>query len=227
MLEAIGPDIWHAQHHFKTGGVPISSRMTVVRLRDGTLWLHSPIPLSDALRAQLDALGSVRHIVAPNKMHHLFAGPAARAYPQAQLYGPAGLLAKRPSLQQQMQSLPRTVIQEWSPDLDQVFFEGLPVLEETVWFHAPSGTLILTDLCQWWQGELPFAAGLYARLTSVRARLAVPRTVRLLIKDRPAARASAARILAWPIERAVVAHNSIIARDAMPAVRNALGYFTG
>jgi len=226
MIEAIGPDIWHAQHHFMVRRIPVSSRMTVVRLRDGTLWLHSPIPLSDALRAQLDELGSVRHIVAPSKMHHLFAGSAARAYPQAQLYGPPGLSAKRPSLQQ-MQDLPRTVLPQWSPDLDQVFFEGLPFLDETAWFHAPSGTLILTDLCQWWQGELPFLARLFARLAGVRAGLAVPRTVRLLVKDRAAARASAMRILAWPIERVVVAHNSVIARNAMPAARKALGYFTG
>ena len=36
-----------------------STRMTVIRLPDGGLFLHSPIRLSDGLRAELDALGTV------------------------------------------------------------------------------------------------------------------------------------------------------------------------
>jgi len=86
-----------------------STRMTVIRLTDGGLFLHSPIRLDGGLRAapirldgglraELDGLGEVRAIVAPNKFHHLFAGDACAAYPKAKLYGALGLPVKRKDL---------------------------------------------------------------------------------------------------------------------------------
>ena len=105
MLQALAPNLWHTTHHFKANGLAISSRMTVVRLASGKLWLHSPVPFTPALQAELKALGEVGTIVAPNKMHHLFAGECAALYPEAQLYGAPGLRKKRPDLNQ-MQDLP-------------------------------------------------------------------------------------------------------------------------
>jgi len=58
---AITADLWHLQHHFVVNGLQISSRMTVVRLNDASLWLHSPVPLSAEVRAQLATLGTVRY----------------------------------------------------------------------------------------------------------------------------------------------------------------------
>src|SRR5207253_182649 len=46
------------------------TRMAVIRLSGGGLFLWSPIPLTDGLRAEVDALGEVSHIVAPNSLHH-------------------------------------------------------------------------------------------------------------------------------------------------------------
>lgn len=224
MLQTIAPDIWHAQHQFVINGIHLSSRMTVVRLRDGRLWLHSPIPLTPALRTQVEALGTVAYLVAPSKVHHLFIGEWAKAYPQAILFGPRGLSAKRPDLQG-MRTLSPSGEPEWMEELGQLFFEGIPFANEHVWFHWPSRTAILTDLCQCWQGELPMTSRLYAKLTGVRKRLAVPRTVKLITRDRKAAHASAARILEWPVERVVVAHNTIIEQDARAALSEALAWF--
>jgi hypothetical protein len=198
--------------------------MTVIRLQGGKLWLHSPIPLTAELRAQLEALGTVSYLVAPNKVHHMFIGDWVKAYPQALLYGAPGLPAKRPDLAN-MRVLSSAGEPEWMQELGQLLFDGIPFANETVWFHWLSRTLILTDLCQWWQGDLPLTSLLYARATGVRKELAVPRTVRLITRDRQAASASAAKILAWPIERVVVAHNSIIEQDARAAVTHALAWF--
>jgi hypothetical protein len=85
--------------------------------------------------------------------------------------------------------------------------------------------LILTDICQRWQGELSFAARLFASLNGVRNRLAVPRTIRAMVKDRQAAQASARKILQWPFERVMTAHNAIIEIDAHAALKQAFDYF--
>ncbi len=226
MLKAIAPDIWHLQHGFVVNGVANTSRMTVVKLRNGGLWLHSPVPISAAVKAELESLGPVEFIVAPNKVHHLFAGDCLDIFPQAKLFGAPGLARKRPDLQQRgMLALPAASETQWRDDLDQVFFEGIPFANETVWFHLPTGTLIVTDLCQWWQGELPFAAKAYAHFTGVRQQMAVPRTVRWVTKDRIAARNSAQKILQWPIRRVVMAHNAIAETNAHQALRQAFAIF--
>ncbi|MFC5742831.1 DUF4336 domain-containing protein [Dyella tabacisoli] len=226
MLKAIAPDIWHLQHHFVASGLRVSSRMTIVRLQDSSLWLHSPVPVSAAVHSQLAALGNVRYIVAPSKTHHLFVPECVAAFPDAALFGAPGLLHKRPDLTN-MRELSRSVEPEWARDLDQTFFDGIPFGNETVWFHKPSGTLIVTDLCQYWQGDLSFAAKAFASFTGVRNRLAVPRTIRWLVRDRAAARISAAKILDYPFVRVVTAHNAIVEDDAYAAVKKAFACFDG
>jgi hypothetical protein len=101
----------------------------------------------------------------------------------------------------------------------------MPFVNEVVWFHRASGTLIMTDVLQCWCGDLDWKTSAYARLTGVRGHLDVPRTVRLVTRDKAAAAQSARRILAWPFTRVVTAHNSIVEQDAHAAVARAFRRF--
>jgi Domain of unknown function (DUF4336) len=224
MLQTIAPKLWHVPHTFKANGIVSPTRMTVVQLQDASLWLHSPVPISAALRSQLLALGPVAYVVAPSKMHHLFAADCMATFPQATLFGAPGLQAKKPDLPA-MQELNSVAEPAWQEDLEQIFFAGIPFANETVWFHKPSRSLIVTDLLQCYQGELSLGVRMYARLTGTRHHLAVPTTVRWLVKDRVAARASAMKIIDWPFERVIVAHNAIIDTDAHAAVEKAFACF--
>ena len=87
-------DIWQVRHALVVNGVPANTRMTVVRLANGQLWVHSPVALSAKLIAQLQHLGPVVAVVAPNCAHHLFAGAFMQAFPQAKLYLAPGLARK-------------------------------------------------------------------------------------------------------------------------------------
>jgi hypothetical protein len=213
MLQPIDDNLWHATHAFTANGLPITTRMTVVRLPGRKLLLHSPIPLTSALRGQLEELGAVAFIVAPNKMHHLFLVPCMAAFPGAAVYGPRGLRQKRPGLGAMLE-LPAGDVPAWLPDLEHLAFDGIPAGCESVWFHRPSATLIVTDVLQWMRGDLAWATRAYATLTGVRRGLAVPRTVRALVRDRAAAARSAQRVLQWPFTRVVTAHNAIVDTDA-------------
>lgn len=228
-LQPIGPEIWHLQRHFKTAGIGVSVRMTVVRLHDGRLWLHSPVRLEEEDVAALNALGPVAYIVAPNKVHHLFAKRCAALFPNARIFGAPDLAQKRPDITG-IQTLDPHEQAEWHNDLTQCFIAGIPFANETAWFHIASRTLILTDLCQWWRGDLDIGARIYTTLTGVRNRLAVPITVRLVVRDRQALRKSVETILAWPFERVVMAHNTVVANgehgvaDVRDAVRQAFQF---
>ena len=107
MLTLLAPDLWHTTHAFTSMGMPVSSRMTVVRCANGGLWLHSPVPITDALKQALEQLGPVRWMVAPNRSHLLFAKQSLRAFPNAQLFAAPGLRAKRPDLASMQELSPR------------------------------------------------------------------------------------------------------------------------
>jgi hypothetical protein len=224
MLIQIAPNLWHMERGFKAAGLPVSSRMTVVRFADGRLWLHSPVRFGEDVAAQLRTLGEVAWIVAPNRAHHLFARHAQRMFPQAALYGAPGLAAKRPDLAGLVE-LGDDPPPEWATDLDQAVVRGMPFVNEVVWFHKASGTLVMTDVLQCWCGDLDWKTSAYARLTGVRGHLDVPRTVRLVTRDKALAAASARRILHWPFTRVITAHNSIVEQDAHAAVARAFRRF--
>jgi hypothetical protein len=224
MLIQIAPNLWHMERGFKAAGLPVSSRMTVVRFADGRLWLHSPVRFGEDVAARLRELGELAWIVAPNRAHHLFAKHAQRMFPQAALYGAPGLAAKRPDLAGLIE-LGDYAPPEWAADLDQVVVRGMPFVNEVVWFHKASGSLIMTDVLQCWCGDLDWKTSAYARLTGVRDRLDVPRTVRLVTRDKALAAGSARIILEWPFTRVITGHNSIVEQDAHAAVARAFSRF--
>lgn len=211
-LVPVCEDIWQVRQALVVNGVPAHTRMTVIRLASGQLWVHSPVAMNAELIAQMQQLGPVAAVVAPNRAHHLFAGAFMQAFPQATLYLAPGLARKRPDLPgHPLPDEPGS----WQPELAYHLWRGMPLINETVWFHARSGTLILTDVCQWWAGAaLPWQAALWARLTRVRHRMGVPLHVRALVRDAEAAAASARQILDWPIRRISVAHDALIEAQA-------------
>ncbi|HEX5067892.1 MAG TPA: DUF4336 domain-containing protein, partial [Myxococcota bacterium] len=90
-LRQLAPDLWVADRPQSFYGLVVGTRMTVIRLDDGSLLLHSAVKLDPELRKELDALGPVRYVVAPNRVHHLYAGKVRDAYPDARLWIGPGL----------------------------------------------------------------------------------------------------------------------------------------
>lgn len=64
--------LWTRDMPFKLNGIPVGARMTVIRLDNGKLLIHSPIQLTTALQLELSQLGAIQAIVTPNMNHHLF-----------------------------------------------------------------------------------------------------------------------------------------------------------
>lgn len=117
---------------------PIPARGVLVRLDDGMLWLHAPVPADDALLDAVGALGELRHIVVP---HPLFlpalAGWQAR-FPAATVALPRGLSAQVPGAQ----PLGDAAAPGW-PGLAQLVVPGRRGLDEAAFFHGASSSLIL------------------------------------------------------------------------------------
>jgi hypothetical protein len=63
VVRAIREGVWVAERPFKWNGIDVGGRMTIIRLHDRGLWIHSPVYLDSMLQASLKKLGRVAHIV--------------------------------------------------------------------------------------------------------------------------------------------------------------------
>lgn len=219
-LTKLAEDVWVAACPHSFYGLQLGTRMTVVRLSSGGVLLHSPIPMRADLRAAIDAIGPVKHIVCPNVFHHTYAGEAVGAYPDALLHGPAKLHAKRRDLHFHavLSEIPHA---DWRNDLAPIAIDG-SIVKETVFFHLPSGTLITADLVENFKSHDHMPTRVYLWLGGLLGKPGWHPLMRLIYVNRKAARASVERILALPIERVVVAHGDVITADAREAVRAGL-----
>jgi len=96
VLKAVAPEIWIVDGPVVRMAAPFTTRMTIVRLRGGGLWCHSPVAPSNALFAAVDALGPVRHLVSPNKLHYAHIAAWRQRYPQAAAWASPGCASVRP-----------------------------------------------------------------------------------------------------------------------------------
>jgi len=68
--------------------------MTIARMNDGRLVVHSAVALPEDQMARIDEWGEVAFIVVPNRFHRLDAAAFAERYPEAKVVCPAGAKAK-------------------------------------------------------------------------------------------------------------------------------------
>jgi hypothetical protein len=199
------------------------TRMTVIRLADSGLFLHSPVRLDSELRTELDALGPVRVIVAPNRFHHLFAGEYKSTYLDARLYGALGLQSKRKDLRffAMLGDEPRA---EWKGQVEQLLFKGAPLLNEVVFFHRASRTLLLTDLAFNMPPGTAWGVPFIYRLTAPPGGFGPTRLTRWAIRDRKAAYRSLRRILEWDFDRVIVGHGEIVETGGRARLENGFAF---
>jgi hypothetical protein len=219
----IADQIWHAQVPIRFGPLAIRTRMTVVRLGDGSLWVHSPIAPAPALVGELQSLGCMRFVVAPNKAHHRFLPGFLAAFPEAEGFVPDGLVTRRPELAR-FTRLTAGVAEQWQPELVPRFIAGLPHLDEYAWLHVPTGTLLLTDLLACVGPDTPRVVQWLARTVGIRDRLGMSATLRRLVADREAFAASVDRLLELDFDRVIVAHDQVVERSGRTQVRDAFAW---
>lgn len=207
--------------------VPFTTRMTVIRLRDGSLWLHSPIAWNASLAKQLEALGTISHLVSPNKIHYAHIAGWAERYPEARTWASPGVRERAAgqgiavSFSDDLES---TAPSCWAAELEQLHFRGSAFMEEVVFFHRPSRTLILADLIEnFHPSKVHWAFRPLLRLAGVLAPHGqAPKDFRFTFwLGRAQARRSLAKMLEWQPERILLSHGDWIMRDGSNALKKA------
>ncbi len=227
-LKPVVPDLWIVDSGpLRILGMPLPVRMTVLRLNNGDLWLHSPTRYDEALRRELEALGPIRHLVAPNMAHWTFLQEWQRHCPGALTWA-APNLSKRAQVRRSGLRIDRIIGEappaEW-PGLRHEIVPGGLGFREIAFFHQATSTLILTDLVLNLEpAKMPVLTRPLLRLAGMTAPVGQPPPyLRAVIKlRRREAAAAAERILDLAPQRVVFAHGSWFERDGTAALRQSL-----
>lgn len=230
-LHAIVPGhIWAVRSELTMpGGIVFPLRMTLVRLKTGALWIHSPIEIDAALADDIRALGDVAYIIAPNAFHHLHIASAILHFPTARVYGAKGLDEKRSEIQwdeildDSLEGLP------WSDELKGLRVEGCPQMNEVLFFHEETQTLLVTDLLfnnltpkGWRTRWMMRIAGTYKKYAQSRMWKWI------FCPDPKAAGTSLQGLLQWDFKRVIMCHGDVVEgssvrEDTLHALRWMLG----
>ena len=230
MLEPLGPDLWVADGGTVSfNGFDYPTRMAVVRLADGSLWLWSPVELTADLADEVSALGPVRYIVSPNRLHYLFLSQWQAAFAEAEVWGTAGTIARAKDV-----SFAGTLGDEpppaWAGQIDQFRFTNSPVVEEVLFFHRASRAAIIADLSQtfseaflkshwpWWMRPI-------ARWSKMIEGWGYPPIdYRISFRHRASARPKIRALIAEHPERVIVAHGEIVRTGGEAFLRRAFSW---
>ncbi len=206
-LQELQSCIYTIEAHLKLFTMNINGRMTIIKLNSGGLWIHSPIRLTDEVKDQVLALNApIEHIVAPNHFHHLFLNDWLSIAPNAKLWIPRGLELKRKDLQDFFfldQQAP------WFSEIEYLLIDGMPKVNEYLFWHKQSKTLICTDFLFY----IPKPAGgltkIYAYINQCKDKPSPTKLFLSMVNDKKAFKNSWLKVLNWDIDRISTCHNQI------------------
>jgi hypothetical protein len=219
-LRPCGDGIWVEHTPVRILGTQLTATMTLVRKSDGSLLVHSPIPLTPERRAAVEALGTVCELYAPNLFHHSWLSAWADAYPHARVHAPRALRTKQPKLH-----IDRAHGEGAFVDgIDELRIDGCRLNESALYVHS-ARTLIVADLVH----NVGQPAGgwtrFYTKAMGFYDRVALSRALRwTMFSDRAAARRSVDELLARPFERLVVGHGQPLVDQAHGALAAAYAF---
>lgn len=226
-LKPIAPDVWISDGGWiRFYGLPFPTRMAIVRLQDGGLWVHSPIADRNGLSDAVSEIGPVRHLVAPNWLHYAWIPEWQDRFPDAVTWGAPGVAARAQTRGIDLQldhTLGTDAPDDWAGQIDQILALSA-VHREVLFLHRASRTLILTDLIEnfepdkmpWWLRPLLRLGGICDPDGGMPRDMAVGFWRRRDHLDHVVE-----TLLDWAPERVILAHGRWYDRDGTAELRRA------
>ena len=216
-----GPEIDFYRMDFPT-------RMTVVRLSSGDLWLHSPIAFSADLLQDLQALGPIRHLIAPNWIHYAHLQDWADAIPAAETWVAPGVTERAKDRGVKLRAdhlLAKDAPPAWADDLAQMIVPGSHIHREAVFFHNKTRSLILTDLIENFEpAKLPWHMRIFTKVAgNQHPDGSMPRDMRMVF-DKPNLRRAVCRMIDWRPQRILLAHGRWYRTNAVAELKRAFRF---
>lgn len=223
--EYVPGKIYIVEYPIRYSGLDLFSRMTVVRLDDGSLWVHSPCLADARLKSDIDRLGQVSYIIAPGNFHHLHVADFQAHYPAAETFLCPGLERKRPDLRFDW-ILGNRPDPRWGAEFDQVAIHGTRIISEVAFVHKTSRTLILVDLLENIGDDYTHEAGLLLKFwwKAVFHMWNNPKAApeyQVGWGDKGVVRRGLEKILSWDFDRIILAHGNLVESNAKAVLKHA------
>jgi Domain of unknown function (DUF4336) len=163
--------VYTADRPFIWNGIDVGCRSTIIELaREGAdkpdLFVHSPVTLDGPMLKALEELGTVRYVFTPNYEHTKFASSWFQNFKGAQMWGCPGLKDKMPDIDWTGEipsgyrpkgwkgrsatynepAWNTDILQPLHIDVEKTPILNQPFFNEVIFYHAPTKTLITTDL---------------------------------------------------------------------------------
>ena len=233
LLFNFGKNIWIVEGDIVNFfGFPYPTRSVVVKLASGDLWVWSPVALTDKLKTELEVLGPVRHLISPNKLHHLYLQDWIKEFPDVQVWGPESTVKKRKDLIFQV-PLTDEEPSSWKDEIDQYWINGSFFIDEMIFFHKESKTAILADLSQnfsedflkkhwsWWKR-------IFAQMWGItEAKGLAPLEMRLTWYKKSGDSSRLKRLIAQNPENVIMAHGECLKGGGMEFMPRSFRWLTG
>ncbi len=231
VLKNVANDIWVVDGPVIRFGMPwpkfpFPTRMTVVRVTSGNLFIHSPTPLTPSLKARIEREGTVRFIIGPNRIHYWWIPEWKAAFPNAVVYlAPRIKEQSKGRITFDAMPLEASSGYPWDSEIATLPIVG-SYMTEVEFFHRASRTLILTDLIQNFEPQK--VGSIFLRLLTWVGGVSPPygglaRDLRLNFtwRHKNELRAAMRAMLAWNPERVIFAHGRRYERNGAAALRRA------
>jgi len=215
----IAPGIVVMQYPLRAFGIDFRRCVTLLRLADGRLVIHSSAPFTAEDAAAIRRFGVPSWLVEATLMHDTFARRVRTVFPDIPYLAPDGF-AKLTGIPTRPLDPPPS---DWAGEIEVLKVEGLRKINEHAFFHRASHTLVLADLLFHFPADSRGWPRFFARHIMRLPRLSgVSAFFRLMIRDREAFAFSMKKMLKWDFEQIVVGHGEPIQNDAKRIVGQAL-----
>lgn len=230
VLQTFGKNLWIVDGpDVRDMFLTFTTRMTIVRLADESLWINSPVPVSFDMLKQITALGPVKYLLAATPRHVWRLDEWHTLFPEAQLWVPQkSLFTLKKGHLSFTGILGNEPYQGWANDFDQLVFKGNPLIQEVFFYHKASKTVILDDLIQihhFIKGR-PFLNAFIKFEGVASPDGGVGIDLRLSFTNRKLARQSLHKLLSWDFDKLIIAHGGCIEKNAKPFVEKAFHWLS-
>ncbi len=209
-LQQVGSGVWTLRYPLGILGCQFGRSVTVMQLRSGKLLIHSTARFDAAEVGAISLLGTPGWLIDATNFHDTYAREGREAFAGVPYLAPPGFPKARETGAQTIEPTPA----EWAGEVEVLRLAGMPKLNEHIFLHRASGTLVVCDLLFHLAHASAWTRFFGRHVMRLKNDVGISAFFRSMIRDRTAFRASVEELLRWDFARIVVGHGEIIQNDA-------------
>ncbi|KAF9069487.1 hypothetical protein BDP27DRAFT_1420942 [Rhodocollybia butyracea] len=235
VIREVASGVWTFSRPFGRGPfgfLPWGGRSTAVKLSTGDVWILASTPLTEDTKSTIDTLGTVKWIISPDIVHHIFLSQYKEAYPEAKVIGVDGLREKKKKdkealvIDGEYGADSSDTLYGFEDEIKACYFSGFEN-KDIAFLHVESRTLIVADLLFNLPATEQYSKSKSSPKVPIIGKLNPESgTLKWLLwtigKDKEAMRRDAKKVHDdWDFDRIIMCHGDVIESDGKKAWKEA------